>query len=196
VATWDFNDAGQASGFTMRACSPGDGHGVPQGCGSVAMEPGRGWQVWPAPPAAAAASGVLYYGDSEAKNFDFGANAGTVRTPPVKVPINGNSTLSFRTRWQQEASPYRDRARVLLYVDGKRHLVPPNTAPRYGALWYAGMPGFTQPGVWQTYSYDVTHLSGHTIALEFFFDSVDGLDNGGLGWMVDDLKLVSPCQQS
>jgi len=190
---WSFDSASQSQGFVMQSCQPGGPQLGPQGCKTSAMEPGRGWQIWTNPPAALATSGVLYYGDSKTADFDYGASAGMVLTPPMKAPARGKLTLGYRTRWQHEVTPYRDRSRVLLYVDGKRQSVPPNISPRAGALWYSGSPGNGVPGVWTQVQHDMTHLRGHTIQLAFTFDSVDGADNGGMGWMVDDLKLTVSC---
>ena len=195
VAAWHFNDAKQADGFTFSKCKPGSSFYFPSGCQKVSgTSPTQGWQVWTNAMSSTSPAGALYYGDPKSNTYNFGASAGTVRTPVMKVPAKGKSTVEFQIWWHHEASYAYDRNYVSLWVDGKRLYVPPNNYPKYGYLWYANMSGYNSQKQWKKFSYDVSAHAGKSIQLEFYFNSVDAASNVYGGVLVDDIKLLRSCK--
>ncbi|MBK7874503.1 MAG: hypothetical protein IPJ77_01910 [Planctomycetes bacterium] len=62
------------------------------------------------------------------------------------------------------------------------------------ALWINGLVAWSncpQPpqNAWFQVECDVTRYLGQALAVSFAFSAGDGFDNGGFGWMVDDLRI-------
>ena len=194
VAAWHFNDAGQGDGFAFAKCNPGNAYYLPSGCQSVSgKSPTKGWQVWTKAMSSVSPAGALYYGDPGSKNINFGASAGTVLTPMMKVPTKGKSQLEFQIWWSHEYTWTYDRSYVWLWVDGKRTQLPSNSYPKYGSIWYAYMTGFKVQKEWNKFNFDVSAYAGKSVQLEFYFNSVDAATNLGSGILVDDIKLLQTC---
>ncbi|MEZ6004585.1 MAG: hypothetical protein R3F33_10420 [Planctomycetota bacterium] len=60
-----------------------------------------------------------------------------------------------------------------------------------GASWQYLSEDCTYGGVWHEVEVDLTAFVGSTIWLRLNFDPVDGVANGQLGWMVDDMLVES-----
>jgi hypothetical protein len=190
---YHFNDVGQGSGFTFNKCTPSTGYYTPIGCKPVGgKKPTQGWQVDPAAIQKKSANGALYYGNPSAKNFNFGANAGTVWTPKMKVPA-GKSQIEFWIYWDTEGGTTYDKTAVFVYLDGKKKNIGLTTKPNSGALWFAGTAGKTQSKIWYHVKYDTSAFSGQDLQLLFYFNSGDSIGNTGQGVFVDDIKLTVNC---
>ena len=96
---------------------------------------------------------------------------------PVDLPANATDlTLSYWSFGEVENTTCDyDRMWVYLSSDG-------------GATWvFVGLSCGTHP--WFQNRIDVTAWAGSSVQMRFEFDAIDLLANGGLGWIVDDVRL-------
>ena len=188
---WAFESAPSVNDWKRQTCSAGN-HALPTACLSAPWQmPTKGWQVLAPAPVAHGGTGVLYYGDGVAKNFAWGASAGTATSKPLIVQP-GVSTLALWVYWDTEGGTSYDRLHLFLQVDGVRTPVGSNTAPTHGAFWTKGVQA-SQPKTWQKVSVDVSAYAGKSVAVEVYFNTVDGAGNNGLGVLIDDVALGSTC---
>ena len=143
--------------------------------------PSQGWQIWLGSSQVKSPPGVLYYGDPSVGNYDFGLSNGSAKTPPITLPSNVNSKVSFDLYMQTESGSYYDNLQVNLYVGGAKT-----------QLWDKGASGFAT-GAWTTISLDLSAYVGQEVQLEFFFNTVDGVANSTFGVAVDNLHFIAAC---
>ncbi len=141
----------------------------------------QGWQLWLTSPQSKTPPGVLYYGDPSAGNYNFGLNSGTATTPPITLPNNVNSKVTFDLFMDTEQGPPYDDLTINVYVAG----VPTQ-------VWEKNANGYAV-GNWSTISIDLTPYIGQEITLEFSFNTVDGVANSGFGVAVDNLHFIAAC---
>lgn len=187
----NFDAANQAAGFTFSTCTASKSNFAPTGCKPTTAVT-KGWQVWTTGQYAKSGTGTLYYGNPQTKNFNWGPNAGTARTPVVQVP-SGKSAVSFWIRWDCENGTTYDRLAVYLFIDGVKQVIGAPGNPNAGALWLKGGTGNTTPKTWQHVSHDVSPWTGKGLQLEFYFNTGDNTANTGYGISVDDLKVTTDC---
>ncbi len=188
---WTFESAASINDWKRQTCSP-SGQALPAGCIPAPWQaPAQGWQLLTPAPNAHGGAGVLYYGDGTAKNFAWAPSAGTA-TSKALVVQPGVSVLSLWIYWDSEQGTAYDRLQLFLMVDGVRTPVTANAQPTYGAFWTKGVQA-SQPKVWQKVSLDVSSHVGKSVAVEAFFNTVDGAANSGFGVMIDDVALLSTC---
>jgi hypothetical protein len=65
-------------------------------------------------------------------------------------------------------------------------------APSWGASWAKGVQP-SAAGQWTEVVLDVTPFAGAKVAVEVFFNTVDGAGNAGLGVLLDELRWTSSC---
>ncbi|MSQ84121.1 MAG: hypothetical protein EXR77_14760 [Myxococcales bacterium] len=149
----------------------------------------KGWQQWaspPTPPGAKSDPGVLYYGDPPLKNFNFGANSGTAKSPKIVLP-NAAAKLTLKAFLYMDtegggAGSYDDLY-IYVWADGVKVAT---------AIWNKSTVGFTT-GAWLSITGDLTAHVGKTIELEFNFNTKDSVGNSGLGVLIDDLTVERTC---
>ena len=193
VAEYHFNDGGQGAGWTFQKCTPSVSYYSPVGCvnGSGA-KPQKGWQVDPAALQKKSANGALYYGDPNAKNFNFGANAGVAMSPKIKIP-QGKSQVEFWIYWDTETGTKYDKSAVFLFLDGVKQNVGSTGMPNSGALYYSGTGVYGSAKKWYHVKADTSAWAGKELQLQFYFNSGDSAVNSGQGIFVDDIKLTVDC---
>jgi len=125
-------------------------------------------------------SGWLYFGLSDQCDFATSdAESGVVLSPPVTIPGDAVSlTLSYCSRYNGErgASP-----------DG------------FDSAWVAVNGDMVDDvsfrnqrmGDWQERTIELNDYIGQEIELSWQFDSIDRINNGLLGWQVDDVRLMA-----
>ncbi len=142
--------------------------------------PSKGWQLWGAATLNKSAPGALYYGDPAKGNFDFGQQStGLASTPKIQLPAT-NSNLSVWIYMDTESGSY-DQLTVNLVVDGQKL-----------SVFTKNNAGF-QTSKWYELKVDLSKYAGKEIQVQFAFDTIDGIGNGGLGVLVDDLKITTNC---
>ena len=99
----------------------------------------------------------------------------------------------FRVYFDTEPQAVFDRLYAWLQVDGQRVSLTSNDPPTYGAAWYKGSPGYEQIKTWHLVDVDITPYVGKDVALEFTFNTGDGLKNFGKGVIIDDVTVTKSC---
>jgi hypothetical protein len=131
--------------------------------------------------APAAASGVasFYFGRDDTCTYETGAAAFGLLTAPVLADVPAGAALEFRFRRGTEpACEGYDVTLVLLSVNGG------DPVPVHEEC--------DDSGQWRRRLVDLTpwYAPGDDLQVAFEFDSIDELDNGWLGWMIDDVRLL------
>ncbi|MBM4344267.1 MAG: hypothetical protein FJ100_12935 [Deltaproteobacteria bacterium] len=146
--------------------------------------PGKGWQISASPPSGLNKSppAVLWYGDPAKGTFDMGSTNGKATTPKILLPAATKSklTLSLLMDTESGGKGSYDDMYVYLYVNNQKLTV-----------WDKGT-GVT-PNKWYDISYDLSPHMGQEIQIEFFFNTIDSIGNGGKGVFIDDLKVTTDC---
>ncbi len=124
----------------------------------------------------------LYYGQVPAMNFDVGHTQGTATSPAIALPNDlTDLTLTFWRSADIEPLVSTDHLRLELIQDGAVSVV-----------WDKSDEG--GPGLgWKQEIKPLDITANATISLRFVFDSIDEKKNSGMGVLVDDVKLVTPC---
>jgi hypothetical protein len=141
----------------------------------------QGWQLWLGSTQTKSAPGVLYYGDPNLGNYDFGTNNGTAKTPLIALPADVTAKVSFDLYMETESSSFYDELTVNIYVGGAMT-----------TLWDKGAIGFIT-GKWANVSLDLSKYIGQEVQLEFAFNTMDGVANSGFGVAVDNLHFIAAC---
>jgi hypothetical protein len=102
----------------------------------------------------------------------------TLNTPVALPSAGGSLELGFWTLADTEdwSAGEWDAKRVLVSTDD-------------GASW--SLLPLIHSSPWYRHVYDLTSFAGASIRVRFEFDAVDGYDNGGLGWFLDDVRITS-----
>lgn len=141
----------------------------------------QGWQLWLGSTKTQSAPGVLYYGDPNAGNFNFGSTTGSAKTPLIALPGDVNSKVTFDLFMETEQGPPYDALQVNVYVGGVKT-----------QLWDKNTNGYSV-GNWQGITLDLSKYVGQEIQLEFYFNTVDSVGNSGFGVAVDNLHFIAAC---
>ncbi len=104
-AAYEQNFDKTVSGWTYETCAAGN-QSTPTSCSAQLDK--KGWQVSDK-LLAASTPGALYYGDSLAQNFNFGASAGRAVSPKIKLPNSGELTYSGQVFLGVNADPNTDK---------------------------------------------------------------------------------------
>jgi hypothetical protein len=122
----------------------------------------------------------LYYGQLPAQNYDVGPTSGSILSPLITPPAG-----SVQLRFQRNIDTEPGQAKDLVWLD----VVTEGSSTTVWDKSYEGGPGKG----WKAVELDLTAIVNGPFQLRFSFDSGDGIDNGGAGVFVDDVRLVSPC---
>ncbi len=109
--------------------------------------------------------------------FDIDA-AGSATSAPIALPATGKVRLAFWQWHDVEASSKYDMRWVYVSAD--------NFASTPVQVQLDNLAAGQQ---WTFHSLSLDGLQGKSVQVRFAFDSVDGANNEGAGWFVDDLKV-------
>jgi extracellular elastinolytic metalloproteinase len=130
---------------------------------------------------------AVYYGDDGLCTYNVGSTSGTL-TSPLILGLDTSSTLSFDYFRVVESFPGSyDKTEVEVVTEsGATTVFALDTATPSTAAWTASGP------------ISLAAFAGQAIRVRFRFDSVDGIDNGFIGWFVDDVVVAvsDPCSCS
>jgi murein DD-endopeptidase MepM/ murein hydrolase activator NlpD len=102
---------------------------------------------------------------------------GHLTSPPVRIP-NGGFFLRFQSRYETETSS--------LHWDRRWIQISQDDGPFENILQLFNDP----PGYWMQSPYiDLSRYAGSEIRVRFYFDTMDGYYNQGLGWGIDDFSI-------
>ncbi len=148
-----------------------------------------------------------YYGIDATRTFNTGtANSGGLVFQGVTVPV-AQPTLTFASWRQTEGGSTYDRSDVQVSTDGGLTWValmaatPTSGSPRDGVeiqaqtvgptAWTGLFQEIDNTATWHPVSVNLAAYAGQTVAIRFWFDTVDSVANAYEGWYVDDIVLGS-----
>ena len=126
--------------------------------------------------------GALYFGNLAKGNFDDGVTNGTVTTSVWKVPKGETVELSFSLWMDTEAGITYDKFEVSVLIGDKKY-----------SVWNKQAPTF-KIKEWIDYKVDLSAFGEQSVAIEFLFDTNDGVANNGEGVYLDDIALGRTCK--
>lgn len=115
-------------------------------------------------------------------DFDLGRTFGEAVSPPFQVPA-APAQLVWQSWHATEAGPTADRKLVQLSV----YSDAVESDSTWTTVWQEDGP----QSAWNARAADLSAFSGLTAHVRFFFDSQDGVTNGGEGWYIDDVVVES-----
>ena len=123
---------------------------------------------------------AFWYGDERAGDYDTGARTrGTLTSPAIDLAGAVAPVLVLAERVDVESAPDHDRLTITVSdVDD------PDVAVEVGKV--RGWTAAFMPRV-----VDLAGLAGRRVRVRFAVDSVDAGDNRGLGWMIDDVRVLA-----
>ena len=127
---------------------------------------------------------ALYFGNPNTHTYALPgqASAGTATSPFVVLPTGVGARLRFALWLDVEFQPDVDRLEVRV-LDGASTTVAWSKAALAQAAYRS----------WTGVEVDLAPWIGRTVRLQLAFDSVDALDNGGEGVVIDDVDVRAPC---
>jgi hypothetical protein len=159
----------------------------------------QGWQVWNPAYQFKSAKGVLYYGDTAEKDFDYGSssNSGVATLALGQLAPIGKRFLKVSMYVDVEQWSNYDKLEIRAVAAGKADvtlwkkaapfLAVTETSAQYG-------PKIALPNTWFDINVEIPPALGATgVSLKFLFDSIDGTNNKGLGVFIDDVQIVTQC---
>ena len=146
-----------------------------------------------------------YYGDEAKRNYDTGAaNSGALVFQGVQVPATAATFTCASWRITESGTTW-DTSMVQISTDGGLswaglHVVEqPRQLRRDGlataveaniaSTWTTLLQDTDTAGAWHQLSASLSAYAGQTVALRFWFTTVDGVGNAYEGWYVDDIRI-------
>ena len=131
----------------------------------------------------------MYYGQDGSCDYDTGAaTAGNLVSPEIDC-LTESSSLSF-SFFRQVEQTFSDPYETVSVA------VSPVGSGTWTTLWSktsleSSLSAWTSSGALSLGAY-----AGQTVQLRFRFDSVDEIDNGFVGWLVDDVVVTGGCSET
>lgn len=121
---------------------------------------------------------AFYYGQDGSCTYDTGGrNEGSLTSPSIDLRGLATASVLFRHLLIKENTAF-DSATLEIAVDeGDFELL--------AGPYASGAKEFRDESV------DLTPYTGHQVQIRWHFDTSDGFNNGFLGWLVDDVSVVS-----
>ncbi|WP_176371604.1 discoidin domain-containing protein [Desulfosediminicola flagellatus] len=120
-----------------------------------------------------------YYGLESTYTYETGYhNWGHITTvEPIDLQGLESAELRFKHYLKTEKLSYYDTARVQISEDNV------NFTTLYQSVYSATF--------WEEVQIDLSSYVGKSVYIRFYFDTVDGLYNNYMGWLVDDIEVVT-----
>jgi hypothetical protein len=147
------------------------------------LGPGQGFRAWPgATPPGSLAADVLYYGDPAKQSYDLhpDGHGGSALRAKIALPPGRPARLRARLWLDVERAALYDELTLRVRHGGAEHL-----------LWQKGPKTPTQ--AWFELDLPLVGAAGRMLEVELRFRTIDGIENGGLGVLVDALEVVVDC---
>ncbi len=137
-------------------------------------------------PTRGATTAWLFSGGSNFSDPTF--RAGDLTSPPITLPASGTMYLRFRYYSDVEGAPYLTQRLATPHWDQRRVQISTDNGATFSDLYQ--LSDDTQGILWlDSPAISLAAYANKTVRLRFHFDAVDPLDNAGLGWAVDDVRL-------
>ncbi len=166
-------------------------------------------------PKAVDGDSVMWYGLSDTGSFintqkdgdnlksggtSTSAHSGTITSPSIDLSSAIQPVLRFKTWWEIEAvNPNEngfDLMDVKISVDDGEFVAIKRLNPKVDPnMDDRASKGFSSAGVfrkpiWVSEELDLSEYKGHSIRIQFSFNTNDELYNGFRGWIIDDLSII------
>lgn len=113
------------------------------------------------------------------------SGAGSLTSPPIRLPDSGSVYLYFNYRHKTEsAAGWWDQRRLQISVDGGAF----TDLPEWGL--FSNDPLTTQTWL-NSPNIDLSAYLGKTIRIRFYFNALDGYYNQGNGWEIDNVQVLT-----
>ena len=138
-----------------------------------------GWNIdgTPTPPVAKSAACSLNFNDGKSYSAS-GKVTGTATSAAIALPTGAKLHLGFWSYHDVESGNGYDKRSVLVSSD--------NFAT---TLVKVQLDNGTNEKAWTYVTIPLDALAGKSVQIRFDFDSMDGVNNDGAGWFVDDLVV-------
>lgn len=151
----------------------------------ASLGPQQGWRPWTvagAAPDVADGAKVLYYGDPALGNYDLATTGHHGTALRAKLPLPAGRVAKVRIRlWvDTERAALYDALTLVVRRGGEQTI-----------LWQKGPK--TPTKTWVTIEADLSAHAGRVVELELGFDTIDAIDNGGRGVLVDWIEVDADC---
>lgn len=132
---------------------------------------------------------------STGTNFaDATYQAGDLTSPPITLP-GGTSYLRFRHFSDVEGIAYDTQRLATAHWDQRRVQISTDNGVTFTDLYQLSED--TQGIIWQDSPViSLAAYSGKTIRLRFHFSRIDTMNNSGLGWAIDDVRIDGTAPES
>ncbi len=113
------------------------------------------------------------------------ANAGSLTSPPIRLPAEGVAYLRFWYQYETETSETQwDQRWVQVSVDG-------------GPFTNLAQLAYGPPSQWlQSPPFSLANYAGKTVRIRFYFATLDAIYNGYKGWFIDDVSVTTEAPPS
>jgi murein DD-endopeptidase MepM/ murein hydrolase activator NlpD len=119
---------------------------------------------------------------------DGATRAGDLTSPPIRIPTGGPYYLRFRFYSDVEGASFQTQRLAGTDWDQRRVQISTDGGVTFSDLYQPSLD--SQGLIWlDSPAINLSAYAGKTVLLRFHFDAVDGLDNSGLGWAVDDVRI-------
>lgn len=128
------------------------------------------------------------------------SHSGTITSPSIDLTTAIQPVLRFKTWWEIEAVNPNENGYDLMDVkisidDGVFTAIKrlnPHVDPNMEDRTHKGFSsaGVFRKPIWVQEELDLSEYKGHTIRIQFSFDTRDQLYNGFRGWMIDNLSII------
>ena len=121
--------------------------------------------------------------------------AGDLTSPPINIPASGTYYLRFRYYSDVEGAAFLTQRLATPHWDQRRVQVSTDGGLTFADLYQ--ISGDTQGIIWlDSPAINLSAYAGKQVRLRFKFDALDGLDNSGFGWAVDDVRVDSTAPEN
>ncbi len=135
---------------------------------------------------------AAYYGIEGACNYDNGGpNWGTLTSPVIPNLPDGSFLYVHSRRVSEGRCGQRDLSFIEVSVSGE---IDPLTGYKFpiGKRWQFLFENCDNSNAWQELGpLSLERFAGRDIQIRFLFDAIDFQNNGFLGWMVDDVAILT-----
>lgn len=114
--------------------------------------------------------------------------AGDLTSPPINIPASGTYYLRFRHFSDVEGVSIESQRLATTFWDQRLVQISIDNGASFTDLFQLNED--TQGIIWMdSPAINLSAYAGRTVRLRFHFDSVDRLNNSGLGWAIDDVRI-------
>ena len=131
----------------------------------------------------------MYFGNSTSRTYDYGESLSTLTMNPIVTTGGTTLKLSFWLWADIGVDVFTDLLCVRTGTSNEAGINPYLDQQCLNSLYDFSLYDFTGAPNWQQQILYFAGTGGDDAAIEFLFDTIDAVDNGGEGVYVDDIRL-------